>query len=89
MNKKQWIGWDDIGYNFLVGGDGKIYEGRGWDRVGAQVENWNSKSVGISFIGSFMQTQPTAAALQAAKDLITCGVSLVSFHILCSVNLIL
>lgn len=27
--------WDDIGYNFLVGGDGAVYEGRGWDKVGA------------------------------------------------------
>jgi len=27
--------WDDIGYNFLIGGDGAIYEGRGWDKQGA------------------------------------------------------
>lgn len=27
-------GWDDIGYNFLVGGDGSIYVGRGWDYQG-------------------------------------------------------
>ena len=69
------VGWDDIGYNFLVGGNGKIYEGRGWDRVGAHVKNWNSKSVGISFIGTFMTTKPTDAALKAAQDLIECGVS--------------
>lgn len=24
-------GWGDIAYNFLVGGDGSIYVGRGWD----------------------------------------------------------
>lgn len=27
--------WDDIGYNFMIGGDGAVYEGRGWDKVGA------------------------------------------------------
>ena len=28
-------GWSDIGYSFLVGEDGNIYEGRGWSKVGA------------------------------------------------------
>lgn len=27
--------WDDIGYNFLIGGDGAVYEGRGWLQQGA------------------------------------------------------
>lgn len=27
-------GWDDIGYNFLIGGNGSIYVGRGWDYKG-------------------------------------------------------
>lgn len=30
--------WDDIGYNFLVGGDGSVYEGRGWDKQGAHTK---------------------------------------------------
>ena len=24
--------WNDIGYNFIIGGDGRIYEGRGQHR---------------------------------------------------------
>lgn len=28
-------GWFDIGYNFLIGGDGAAYEGRGWKTEGA------------------------------------------------------
>ncbi|XP_052217514.1 peptidoglycan-recognition protein SC2-like [Dreissena polymorpha] len=28
-------GWYDIGYNFLVGEDGNVYEGRGWKYIGA------------------------------------------------------
>ncbi len=35
-------GWSDIGYSFLVGGDGKIYEGRGWNVVGAHTSGYNS-----------------------------------------------
>jgi N-acetylmuramoyl-L-alanine amidase len=46
-------GWDDIGYNFVVGEDGSVYEGRGWDAVGAHAIPYNSKSIGICFIGDF------------------------------------
>lgn len=38
-------------YNFLVGGDGLIYEGRGWGKKGAHTFGFNSQSVGIAFIG--------------------------------------
>ena len=31
-------GWDDIGYNFMIGGDGAVYEGRGWDSQGAHTK---------------------------------------------------
>ena len=47
------LGWADIGYNFLIGGDGQVYEGRGWNTVGAHATNWNSKSIGISFMGNY------------------------------------
>jgi len=72
-------GWDDIGYNFLVGEDGNIYEGRGWNNQGAHVTNWNSKSIGICIIGDFTSRAPNAAALNAAKALIQCGVELGRF----------
>jgi N-acetylmuramoyl-L-alanine amidase len=72
MNKNRWV---DIGYNFCVGGDGLVYEGRGWMRVGAHTPNFNSVSIGICFIGTFTKTLPTAAALNAAKALIRCGVN--------------
>ena len=65
--------WNDIGYNFLVGGDGLIYEGRGWDVTGAHTKNHNHHSIGISFIGHFEQTSPTVGQLQAAKRLIQAG----------------
>jgi N-acetylmuramoyl-L-alanine amidase len=30
--------WSDIGYNFLLGGDGNVYDGRGWDQEGAHTK---------------------------------------------------
>ncbi|KAJ8930233.1 hypothetical protein NQ314_016959, partial [Rhamnusium bicolor] len=43
----QTLGWKDIGYNFLIGGDGNIYEGRGWGIHGAHVPKYNARSIGI------------------------------------------
>uniref|UniRef100_A0A1Y1M729 Peptidoglycan-recognition protein n=1 Tax=Photinus pyralis TaxID=7054 RepID=A0A1Y1M729_PHOPY len=66
----------DIGYSFLIGGDGNIYEGRGWHKHGAHTFGYNGKSVGIAFIGDFRSVLPTDKAMQAAKDLLACGVEL-------------
>ncbi|XP_016840293.1 peptidoglycan recognition protein isoform X1 [Nasonia vitripennis] len=66
-------GWNDIAYNFLVGGDGNIYEGRGWDIQGAHTYFYNHKSIGISFIGTFTNAKPTAAQLYAAHKLLRHG----------------
>jgi len=71
-------GWADIGYNFLVAEDGSVYEGRGWDTVGAHTYGYNSVSIGIAFIGNFSYRKPSAAALNAAKQLISYGVLKVS-----------
>ena len=53
----QSLGWDDIGYNFLVDRFGRIWEGRygGMTRavVGAQTLNFNSVSMGVSAIGNY------------------------------------
>ncbi|XP_068631036.1 peptidoglycan recognition protein-like [Battus philenor] len=64
----------DIGQSFLIGGNGKIYEGPGWLHVGAHTYGYNSKSVAIAFIGNFNKDEPTPKALDAAKALIKCGV---------------
>ncbi|XP_044161289.1 peptidoglycan recognition protein 1-like [Bufo gargarizans] len=72
MNSRDWC---DIGYNFLIGEDGAVYEGRGWTTHGAHALTYNPISIGISFIGSFDGREPNTAALNAAKSLIACGVS--------------
>ncbi|XP_034655375.1 peptidoglycan-recognition protein LC isoform X6 [Drosophila subobscura] len=69
-------GWDHIGYNFLVGGDGRVYEGRGWDRVGAHTKGYNRGSIGISFIGTFTTVRPAERQLKACQLLIAEGVRL-------------
>ncbi|KAH9518928.1 Peptidoglycan-recognition protein SC2 [Bulinus truncatus] len=68
-------GWSDIGYTFIIGGDGSVFEGRGWNVVGAHTQGYNSVGYGFCFIGTFTSHVPTAAAQQAVKDLIACGVS--------------
>ena len=67
-------GWDDIGYNFLVGGDGRAYTGRGWDREGAHTKGYNDKSVAISFMGNYMTVAPSYKMLTVAENLIQCGI---------------
>ncbi|RWR98730.1 peptidoglycan-recognition protein SC2-like protein [Dinothrombium tinctorium] len=66
-------GWSDIGYNFLVGGDGNIYEGRGWNVEGAHARGLNRNGIGISFIGNFQARSAPANMMAAAKKLIQCG----------------
>ncbi|XP_055843963.1 peptidoglycan-recognition protein LE [Episyrphus balteatus] len=66
--------WNDIAYNFMIGNDGNIYEGRGWGHVGAHAKGYNHISVGISFIGCFMRDLPPARSLAACKKIIKRGV---------------
>ncbi|XP_017050667.1 peptidoglycan-recognition protein LE [Drosophila ficusphila] len=67
-------GWNDIAYNFLIGCDGNIYEGRGWEAVGAHTLGYNRLSLGIGFIGCFMKELPTTDALNMCRNLLARGV---------------
>ncbi|XP_030748585.1 peptidoglycan-recognition protein 2-like [Sitophilus oryzae] len=73
-------GWDDIGYNFMIGGDGTIFEGRGWGLTGAHAVKYNSLSIGICLLGNFQETNPSAAQLMALESLIECGVKEEKIH---------
>ncbi|WAR05964.1 PGSC2-like protein [Mya arenaria] len=68
--------WNDIGYSFLVGEDGNVYEGRGWSNVGAHTQNFNNIAYGVAMIGSYGSRLPNANALTAVKNLIACGIQL-------------
>ncbi|XP_073347844.1 peptidoglycan recognition protein 5 [Pagrus major] len=67
--------FDDIGYNFIVGGDGTVFEGRGWGVVGAHTKYNNDDSLGIAFMGNFNSDTPSAEALSSVKQLLQDGVS--------------
>nr|XP_016942504.1 peptidoglycan-recognition protein LE [Drosophila suzukii] len=67
-------GWNDIAYNFLIGCDGNIYEGRGWQTVGAHTLGYNKIALGISFVGCFMRELPTTDALNMCRNLLARGV---------------
>lgn len=40
-------------FSFLVGNDGRIYEGAGWHKIGAHTRGFNTRSLGIAFIGDY------------------------------------
>uniref|UniRef100_A0A1Y1JTP6 Peptidoglycan recognition protein family domain-containing protein n=1 Tax=Photinus pyralis TaxID=7054 RepID=A0A1Y1JTP6_PHOPY len=68
--------WNDIAYNFLIGCDSRVYEGRGWGTIGAHTGGYNSKAVGIAFIGTFDNNLPTPSVLDQGKSLIKYGVDI-------------
>jgi peptidoglycan hydrolase-like protein with peptidoglycan-binding domain len=76
----QSLGWNDIGYNFLVDRFGRTWEGRygGVTRavVGAQTANYNSVSTGVSAIGNFENTAVPAAMTAAFKRILAWKLSL-------------
>ncbi|CRL00273.1 CLUMA_CG013546, isoform A [Clunio marinus] len=68
--------WDDIAYNFLIGGDGAVYEGRGWDKQGAHTKGYNVGSIGVAYIGTFTKKLPNEKQIHAGFLLFKEGVRL-------------
>ncbi|TVR04656.1 MAG: hypothetical protein EA398_01475 [Deltaproteobacteria bacterium] len=75
-------GWCDVGYHFLVGRDGRVYQGRRWsDRTGAHVGGQNEDNVGVGFLGNFVEYVPPQNMLDAGARILgwlgdTYGISL-------------
>ncbi|KAL0591116.1 Peptidoglycan recognition protein 3 [Plecturocebus cupreus] len=63
-------GWCDVAYNFLVGDDGRVYEGVGWNIQGLHTQGYNNVSLGIAFFGSKRGSSPSPTAFSAAEGLI-------------------
>lgn len=65
-------GWGDIGYNYLIGQNGKVYEGRaGGDyTVGAHASYNNLGSAGISVLGDYEKNPLNSAQEISLKNLI-------------------
>lgn len=63
-------GWCDIGYHFLVGQDGKVYQGRPENHIAAHAAGANRHNVGISFIGNFTSIAPGTAQFDAGARIV-------------------
>jgi len=59
--------WSSIGYHYLVGRDGSVYEGRPCHIQGAHVSSNNANNIGISCIGDFQKKLPTGRQLAALE----------------------
>lgn len=63
------LGWNDLGYNFLIDRFGRVWEGRaGGIRApvrGAHTLGFNDKSVGIAVIGNHQRARPSTYAVTA------------------------
>ncbi|CAB3239445.1 unnamed protein product [Arctia plantaginis] len=68
------LGYWDIASSFIVGGNGKVYEGTGWLHVGSHTYGYNSRSIGITFIGNYNNDTPATESIEAVKALLRCGV---------------
>ncbi len=75
-------GWSDIGYNYLIGRDGSIFQGRDNKglfapdyTIGAHMCGKNAGTMGICLLGNYVNEAPTAAALKSLEQLIAwkCG----------------
>jgi hypothetical protein len=60
--------WCAIGYHYLVGKDGRIYEGRPARYQGAHVLSENENNLGISVMGDFQSHLPNARQLAALRS---------------------
>jgi len=57
--------WCAIGYHYIVGHEGRIYEGRPTKYQGAHVLSANEHNIGISVAGDFMRKLPSPRQLAA------------------------
>ncbi|XP_022096241.1 peptidoglycan-recognition protein SC2-like [Acanthaster planci] len=68
-------GWNDIGYNFVIGGDERVYVGRGWNVIGAHAgPSYNHRAIGIAVIGNYKNVLPNSTVLDVLQRLMACGV---------------
>jgi N-acetylmuramoyl-L-alanine amidase len=67
-------GWSGIGYNYFIEQNGTVYEGRAdidRDYIGAHVEGYNSRSVGVCLAGDYDKQTPTSANLEVLAKVVS------------------
>lgn len=63
-------GWADIGYHFVIDGEGVCYEARPLTVRGVHVRAANTGTVGLVLLGNFEETQPTPVQLTSLDQLV-------------------
>ncbi|MFN2291470.1 MAG: N-acetylmuramoyl-L-alanine amidase [Anaerolineae bacterium] len=64
------LDWPGIGYHFLVGVDGTLYQTNTLETVSYHAVQANATGLGICFLGNFMKDVPPARQLKAGAHLI-------------------
>lgn len=63
--------FSDIGYHFLIAGDGRVIEGRQAEYVGAHVLGDNDGNIGVAMMGDYNKLKPTDAQVESLTRLVT------------------
>ena len=63
-------GWADVGYHYVVGQQGTVYEGRDIHVRGVHVEGYNTGTIGVCLMGNFMIEQPTQPQINRTQVLV-------------------
>lgn len=64
------LGWNGLGYNYVIHKDGTVWKGRPEHVTGAHTVGYNQKSIGICLAGNFDATMPTKEQETALKTLL-------------------
>ena len=64
-------GWSDIGYHYIILGDGTLERGRSINKTGAHCRGHNRGSIGICVTGNTSQEPPTPAQVQSLMGTLT------------------
>jgi len=63
--------FSDVGYHFLVAGDGRVVEGRRAEYLGAHAGGANEGNIGVAMMGDFNKVKPTNAQIESLTRLVT------------------
>jgi hypothetical protein len=65
-----YTGWGDVGYNYMIGPGGRIYEGRDLAYDGAHVSGHNGGNIGIAMLGDYSDRPLTKQQVQSLRALL-------------------
>lgn len=63
-------GWSDIAYSHLIFPSGRVYTGRGWNRIPAGAIGWNTGNWHPCVVGNYELREPSEAAVRSLRALV-------------------